>query len=325
MTGGAAPRVLAIADRPGWAIESKARQIARHLAGRYEVIIRFQHEVSEQELASADLVLIFYWLELRKMPLSLDVLARFSERLLIGICSHYELEGALREPGLAALNRLPCGVFANNKLLQREFAPQIGVPVLYTPNGVDTTFFRPGDAPRARSAGTLRVGWAGSLGNQGAEHRGFPNVIQPAVAAVPGVELATAIREERWRDRDEMLAFYRDIDVYVCASRSEGTPNPCLEAAACGVAVVTTPVGNMPELIVEGENGCFYDGTPQGLSEKLLRLRNSPAIALQWGARLRAAVEAWDWRHQSENYARMFDSMLRVRGSAPDRAIQAPR
>ncbi len=317
LSGVTRPRILAVADRPGWAIEGKARNLARDLADRYEVIVRYQHEVTEHDLESADLVMIFYWLELLKMSVSQAALERCADRLVIGICSHFELQGARRERGLAILNRLARCVFANNKLLQREFSPLIDVPVHYTPNGVDTMFFRPAETPRMRATGELRVGWAGSLTNQGAEHRGFPNVIEPAVAAVPGVELATAIREQYWRNRDEMLAFYRDIDVYVCASDSEGTPNPCLEAAACGVPVVTTKVGNMPELIVDGENGCFFDGTPHGLAEKLALLRDSPALTSQWGARIRTSIQAWDWRHQSEHYARMFDAMLAVREPRP--------
>ncbi|QSX79927.1 glycosyltransferase family 4 protein [Lysobacter solisilvae] len=234
---------------------------------------------------------------------------------MIGICSHYELSGPLREEGLATLNRLPRCVFANNALLQREFAPLIRVPVHYTPNGVDTTFYQPAATPRVRAPGELRVGWAGSLGNMGAEHRGFPNVIQPAVAALPGVTLVTAIREQKWRNSEEMRVFYRDLDVYVCASVNEGTPNPCLEAAACGVPVVTTRVGNMPELIVDGENGCFFDGTAQGLADKLARLRDEPALAAQWGASIRASILEWDWRQQAQHYARMFDTMLAARAS----------
>jgi hypothetical protein len=42
-----------------------------------------------------------------------------------------------------------------------------------------------------------------------------------------GAELRLAIREEKWRGREEMLDFYHSLDVYVCASRSEGAPNPC--------------------------------------------------------------------------------------------------
>ena len=48
--------------------------------------------------------------------------------------------------------------------------------------------------------------------------------------------------------RMEMLDFYNDIGTLVCFSESEGTPNPILEAAACGRAVLSTKVGNFPVL-----------------------------------------------------------------------------
>ena len=114
----------------------------------------------------------------------------------------------------------------NNRLLLEEFGPALNRPVYYTPNGVDTELFPAGrGAEPARPPGrTLRVGWAGSLTNQGAEHRGVHEFIAPAVAAVAGAELRLAVREEKWRNQEEMLDFYQSLDVYVCASRSEGTP-----------------------------------------------------------------------------------------------------
>ena len=78
-----------------------------------------------------------------------------------------------------------------------------------------------------------------------------------------GAELCLAAREERWRTAAEMVEFYHSLDVYVCASRSEGTPNPCLEAAACGLPVITTAVGNMPELIRDGHNGFLVERRPE--------------------------------------------------------------
>lgn len=307
------PSILAIADRPGWAIDRKARNLRRTLAGRFEVIVRYQHEVSEGDLDAADLVLVFYWLEILKMTSLPDgALERCADRLVIGICSHRELEGEFRERGLATLRRLPRAVFANSRRLQREYAPLLDVPVHYTPNGVDTTFFSPRVEPRTPAfPGELRVGWAGSVDNHGAGHRRL-DVIERAVASLPGATLSYAIREERWRDQDEMLAFYRDLDVYVCASRSEGTPNPCLEAAACGIPVVTTPVGNMPELIDDGVNGFLFDGSVYALAHRLALLRDSPSLALRMGARIRETIAAWDWRKQAENYAQTFDSLLGV-------------
>ncbi|MBZ9995264.1 glycosyltransferase family 4 protein [Mesorhizobium sp. BH1-1-4] len=303
------PRILAIADRPGWAIDRKTQNLRRALKGRFEIIERFQHEVTESDVNAADIVLIFYWLQFSKLSVPESVLAQRSDRLLIGICGHRELEGDFREEGLATLRRLARAVFVNNRRLEHEYGPLLPVPVHYTPNGVDTTFFCPSQEPRPRS-GELRVGWAGSLANHGPAHRGFHEVIEPAVAAVPGARLLTAIREQRWRNGDEMLDFYRDLDVYVCASRSEGAPNPCLEAAACGVPLVTTRVGSMPELIRDGDNGLFFDGTAEGLANKLALLRDTPSLRSRMAARMLETIREWDWDVLAENYARMFGSLL---------------
>jgi len=303
------PRILAIADRPGWAIDRKTQNLRRVLERRFEIVERFQHDVTESDVNAADIVLIFYWFQIAKLPLPESVLARRSDRLVIGICSHREMEGEFREPGLAILQRLARAVFVNNRKLEHEYAPLLRIPVHYTPNGVDTTFFCPPPEPQPYS-GELRVGWAGSLGNHGPAHRGFHDVIEPAVAAVPGVRLQTAIREQHWRNHDEMLDFYRDLDVYVCASRSEGTPNPCLEAAACGVPLVTTRVGNMPELVRDGDNGLFFDGTAEGLANKLALLRDTPSLRSRMAARMIETIREWDWSVQAENYAHMFTSLL---------------
>lgn len=271
---------------------------------------RYQAEVSADDFERADCVLLYFWLQVEQMNHSVELLRKFRDRLVMGICSHYELDGAWRAPGLATLDELASAVFVNNRLLFEEFGPRFSQPVYYTPNGVDTDFFRPAVAPSPPAPmRALRVGWAGSLTNHGAEHRGVHQCIAPAVAAVEGAELRLAAREQEWRNQDEMLEFYRSIDVYVCASRSEGTPNPCLEAAACGLPVITTRVGNMPELIRDGENGFFVERDVADIAEKLGRLRDDPELRDRLGRAARATVvESWDWQCQAVRY----DAMLRA-------------
>jgi glycosyltransferase involved in cell wall biosynthesis len=297
-------------DRPHWAHDRKTDALTRELSGAYQIVKRYQADVSADDLERADCVLLYYWLQVERLSPLQEVLRRLRERLVIGICSHFELDGAWRAPGLATLEELACAVFVNNRLLLEEFGPALEPPVYYTPNGVDTEFFRPAATPRPPAPRhTLRVGWAGSLTNHGAEHRGVHEFIAPAVAAVAGAELCLAVREEKWRNQEEMLELYQSLDVYVCASRSEGTPNPCLEAAACGLPVITTRVGNMPELIRDGENGFFVERDVAEIAEKLGRLRDDPGLRMRLGQAARAAVvESWDWRRQAARY----DTMLRA-------------
>jgi len=53
----------------------------------------------------------------------------------------------------------------------------------------------------------------------------------------------------------EMPAWYRSGTIYLVASRGEGVPNTALEAAACGLVVVGTRVGSLPDLIEHDVNG----------------------------------------------------------------------
>lgn len=302
------PVVLCIVDRPGWAHDRKTQALTNALASEYRLVTRYQREVTAAEIERADLILVYYWLQIDQSRHLKRAFEGVRERLLLGVCSEYELEGRWRRPALAMLEKLPKAVFANNLKLSKELTTTLARKVFYTPNGVDTAFFQPAASPRIWPP--LRVGWAGSLKNQTAAHRGVHEVIAPAVASVADAELCLAAREERWRNAEEIREFYHSLHVYVCASRSEGTPNPCLEAAACGIPVITTAVGNMPEFVRDGENGFFVTRNVADVASKLGRLRDDPELREAMGHSARATAEAWDWRHQARRYAEMFAAVL---------------
>ena len=56
-------------------------------------------------------------------------------------------------------------------------------------------------------------------------------------------------------DDEKYLQLIDNNEIYLCTSFVEGGPLPALEAMGRGAVVLTTPVGQMPELIVDGENG----------------------------------------------------------------------
>ncbi|NQS98499.1 MAG: glycosyltransferase [candidate division Zixibacteria bacterium] len=301
-------KILFIVDAPKWAHDIKTDNLIRILGNDYDMRKRFQSEVSEDEIEDADLMVIYYWKQLRGLKRFKSALKANRHKLLLGVCSHHELAGKWRKEGIATLSKYAAAIFVNNMFLYKEFKSRFDLPLFYTPNGVDTDFFQP--APIKASNLKMRVGWAGSLSNQGDEHRGFRNYILPAVQSVNGVELVTAVREDKWRSLDEMREFYRSLDLYICASESEGTPNPCLEAAACGVPLITTRVGNMPELVVDGVNSLFIEREVKDIGLKMERLRDAPELRMSLSAELRKTIREWDWKIQAVNYREMFDSVL---------------
>ncbi|MGB8427382.1 MAG: glycosyltransferase [Desulfobacterales bacterium] len=122
--------------------------------------------------------------------------------------------------------------------------------------------------------------------------------------------MLTAARENCWRNQVQMREFYNSLDLYICASRSEGTPNPCLEAAACGIPVLTTPVGNMPEFIENGINGLFIKRNVDDIAEKLMLMRDNCILREHISSNARKSSLRWDWHKKAKNYKYMFKAVL---------------
>jgi glycosyltransferase involved in cell wall biosynthesis len=72
-----------------------------------------------------------------------------------------------------------------------------------------------------------------------------------------------------WLSETKIRNLYKNMSVYVVASFEDGGPLPAQEALLCGRPVVTTHVGNMPDVIKDGCTGLFYDGSLDGLVEAI--------------------------------------------------------
>jgi glycosyltransferase involved in cell wall biosynthesis len=82
-------------------------------------------------------------------------------------------------------------------------------------------------------------------------------------------------------------------DIFVLPSYSEGCPMVILEAMAVGLPVIVTPVGALPEIIQDGENGFFVKiGDHLDLKEKILYLANNPILRKKMGNNNRRLIES---------------------------------
>ncbi len=106
------------------------------------------------------------------------------------------------------------------------------------------------------------------------------------------------------KNQGEVLAEYRTSNVYVLPAivgsdgNREGLPVSIVEALACGLPVVATPVTGIPEVVRDGENGLIVPCADAGkLAEALERLIRDPRLhrRLREGARP-SVLSAFDRR-----------------------------
>jgi len=109
------------------------------------------------------------------------------------------------------------------------------------------------------------------------------------------------------------LSFYRKASVFVLPSLFENSPYTLLEAISCGKACVVSRSGGMPEMLVDGDSGVFYQpGNSKDLAEKLIELLQDPKRRKSLGqvARQRAELE-YSTGKGTEKTLAFYESVLK--------------
>ncbi|MDR1660056.1 MAG: glycosyltransferase family 4 protein [Desulfovibrio sp.] len=292
-------RVLAFYDYKGWAWQHRLQHIQRHLPPDIRLDI-----LEVYENFPLDRYDFFMVLEAYLLPLLQEIPP---EKLIAGSSTLRLAENACMALSLGKCRAL---VFNSREMFSLA-AP--GQRAYCCQNGVDADLFSP--APRPPEIFTAC--W---IGNSSSVCEKGLDILQEAcgLAGVPLLYRDQAnerrvLEQEQVRDR-----YYRRASVYLCASRWEGTPNPALEALACGLPVVSTPVGNMPEILVDGRNGFLVERTVRSFVDALVRLRDTDCATLRANAR-QSVLDGWTWAQQARKYADMFRELAALRDLPQER------
>ncbi len=89
-----------------------------------------------------------------------------------------------------------------------------------------------------------------------------------------------------------MLDHLRAADVFLLPSRAEGLSNALLEAMACGLACVATPVSGSAALLEDGRGILAPAGDPTAWASELRRLGGDADLRARLGNAARAYVSA---------------------------------
>src|SRR5206468_1918872 len=159
----------------------------------------------------------------------------------------------------------------------------------------------------SRDLGAIRSSLRGELGAGGVLMRlslGLPRLLvansQAGLRSAHGHGVdATRLSAEQLEFRgavSNMLPVYREADALVLTSDYEGTPNVVLEAMACGLPVIATRVGDVPEIVRHGETGFLVEPSDtEAIAERLVDLQRDRALGVRLGSAARRHAE----RHHS--------------------------
>ena len=114
-------------------------------------------------------------------------------------------------------------------------------------------------------------------------------------------------------DYSEMPLYYQSADVYVQMPSSDGLPYSLLEAMACGLPVISTPVGGNAENIEEARNGFLVEvGNCRDLAERILYLMTEQNKIEEFGKQSLDLIHRnHDKKSRIQRYKQMYESVLK--------------
>jgi glycosyltransferase involved in cell wall biosynthesis len=96
-----------------------------------------------------------------------------------------------------------------------------------------------------------------------------------------------------WGRREDMPTVWQSAHIACLPSYREGMPKSLLEAAACGLPIVTTDVPGCQEVIVDGQEGLLVQPKDaKSLAKALKYLIEQPALRRSMGEKARKRAEA---------------------------------
>ena len=296
-------RILAIFDTQGWCYHKRCLALQKYAPPEFDIDIApsFKNQIAQNNYD-----LIFF------LPFSyVDRLRSYCDSINKKpiIVTSFNVGWGYSNNWLAPCIKGSDAVIINSYAMWANSGKQPNT--YYIPNGVDRTIFYPTTPIEQRPQKIL---WCGSIFHQ--KIKGYEDVLIPLQKklAAKNITLDLKLSDSTGKDKltsEQMTQWYNSGSIYICTSLTEGTPNPALEAASCGCTVVSTRVGNMPELIVNGTNGylvdnrdinTFYNYILLALSKKDLLCNN-----------MQKTISSWDWKTRSNEFFSLFKNLIETK------------
>jgi glycosyltransferase involved in cell wall biosynthesis len=285
--------IILLCDVKGWAWWNKSQYLKHYLSDEFNIYIDYVIGSGSSKILNRNYDLYFTY--------GYSYISHFarikSDRKMTGVTAHRPLD-------MIKKYMKTDHVHANSIMLKKELET-FHKNVHYVPNGVDENLFKL--TKPIEMNGELVVGHVGKKCIQ----KGQDNIIIPAINKSETKSITHLNDYRNKKPYCKMYELYNNMDVFVVASDEDGTPNPALEAAACGRPIISNRIGNMPEFIIDGYNGFLVEKNVDAYVEKLEWCKRNKDKVIEMGQNARKTIEeGWTWSTQAERYREMFRKVL---------------
>lgn len=261
-----------------------------------------------------------------------------------GSCPDLSIPPAIRRDATAENWRRKQAIYASSRLFlttpcrwlmarvqDSMLAPGV-VAGRVIPNGVDLSLFKPGDRAAVRrelgihlDAEVLLFTANGIRQNTWKDYRTLRKAVARLAEKRPVLFLALGesapserigLGEIRFvpfeADARAVARYYQAADIYVHAAAADTFPTTVLEALACGIPVVATAVGGIPEQVRDGESGFLVpQGDAEAIASALERLLGDLEVRSRMGEAASVdARERFDAENQVTQYLDWYREVL---------------
>ena len=119
-------------------------------------------------------------------------------------------------------------------------------------------------------------------------------------------------------DHDKAFALYDAADIFLNGSEIDNQPLSLLEAFACGLPVITTNAGGIPNLVDHSRTGLMVEcGDAEAIAEQAIYLLRHPELSRFIANQAREECRNYSWRAVRQQWLALYDRLARGSGDGP--------
>lgn len=334
-------RIALVVDKDDWAFANIAKMIKKELSNYYEFeifpLVYLEGNLAKLFLLVEDFDLIhFLWrepivnfskdfFELYTWMLGSskdDFMAKYVDfdKITTAVYDHLFLEDEFSKTKY---------IFSHVKKYHVSSSKLFGIynslDIEYKPScvitdGVDLNRFSPKNLERFKNIKdrNLVIGWVGNsnFANGKDDIKGVNTILKPALEELKkeGYKFDVDFADSSVKrvSYEKMPEYYNNIDILVCVSKTEGTPNPILEAMACGIPIISTDVGIVKDAFGTRQSKYILKSRDVlALKEKIIYLLNNKEELKKISDENIKSIKSWSWDYKIKDFKKFFDNCLK--------------